>query len=108
MPNCDFIEARCPFSDYGCQYFARRIDFSHNCCKTVRLGFNESSGSFVFSFDQVKQSSRRRNYWDLDEAETNLNLLDLPFEVLYEIITHLDSNSLFNLSLTSKVGFKFS
>lgn len=61
--------------------------------------------------NKQQERERKKHYWDLDEyeedgeteLESNLNLLDLPFEVLYEIITHLDSNSLFNLSITSKV-----
>jgi hypothetical protein len=125
MPNCDFIEAKCPLADYGCKFVAQRIDFSSSSsCSShshpVRLGFNNSTSTFVFSFDSNNSNSsnrdkdkdkdssfKRKNYWDLDNGENgeNLNLLDLPFEVLYEIITHLDSNSLFNLSITSKVTY---
>lgn len=127
MPHCDFIESKCPFSEYGCEYYSQRVDFSCSTCKSVQLGFNASTGLFVFEFDSntdkkfcqsnpivqnqfdvpSENLTSRRNYWDLESIESsttsNLNLLDLPFEVLYEIINHLDSNTLFNLSITSKV-----
>lgn len=121
MPNCDFIEAKCPLADYGCKFVAQRIDFSSSHSSSshshpARLCFNDSTSTFVFSFESNNSNSsnrdkdpslKRKNYWDLenDSNGENLNLLDLPFEVLYEIITHLDSNSLFNLSITSKVTY---
>lgn len=121
MPNCDFIEAKCPLADYGCKFVAQRIDFSSSHSSSshshpARLCFNDSTSTFVFSFESNNSNTsnrdkdpslKRKNYWDLenDSNGENLNLLDLPFEVLYEIITHLDSNSLFNLSITSKVTY---
>ena len=109
IPHADLIEFRCPMAPYGCKFFERRGEF--------RFGKNEShrflnvkhpvadlinsdiSGSLVFNLDSMYSHSSNAS-----SKGKKINLLDLPFDVLFDIIDRLDSLSLYCLSMASKVS----
>lgn len=106
IPNYDVVQSQCPFHDYGCKFFFNRIVFARkNQAKNgnfpqqlANLTVNRPTGTFVFNLDETTNERT---------TSAEKNLLDLPMEVIYEIVKYLDSNSLFNLSITSKVIFFF-
>ena len=123
------IDLNCPFQDYGCDYYKKKYDFIYNgatqnsymysSCNKVYLDYpsaslhhNKLSNSLAFSVDYLNKDECSDNELRLDVDLVNTGdaktILDLPFEVLYEIFDRLDSLSLYCLSMTSKVMFFFS
>lgn len=98
---------------YGCKYFQRRGEFRYGKNESHRylnlehpvadLIDSDLTGSLAFNLDSMNLNSPRqiRN----QNSDKEIDLLDLPFDVLFDIIDRLDSLSLYCLSMTSKVGF---
>jgi hypothetical protein len=112
MPYLDSVYAQCPFHEYGCRFFEKKYDFlfvkdviDTPGCSSLKainwskhplsadINYNSTSASLGFSFEHMIEPSRG----------DFMSFLDLPFDVLCEIIEHLDSMTLYNLSLTCKV-----
>jgi hypothetical protein len=126
LSNAEQIDLNCPMREYGCDYFKQQVEFfygnkprsyfnhqhvinTQNRKKIKKIDFDYPSASLVHN----KLSNNLTFKLDyLNCGETNCyvadvrdkNILDLPFEVMYEIIDHLDSLSLYSLSMTSKVN----
>lgn len=98
----DWMEKRCPLNQYNCNFFIRRIHPVFNGRKT-KIIFSQLSKSFGHLVDD----SKVENQSDLTNSDylidRQLNLTDLPLELLSHIISYLDSFSLNNLSLTNKL-----
>jgi hypothetical protein len=113
MPYLDSVYAQCPFYEYGCRFFEKKYLFMfvkddlsargnrvENWSRhplSADISFSRSTASLGFSFENMSEASRG----------SFVSLLDLPFDVLCEIIGHLDSITLFNLSMTCKVCTTF-
>ena len=107
LPSADFIHYSCPLKCYGCEFFVSKIDFVFGKGEKEKLRTsdnllpnlvkNELTNCLTFDFDLNKK-----------ENVSPKGLMDLPYEVIYEIIDRLDSLSLYCLSVTSKVFWFFS
>ena len=127
LSNAEQIDLACPMHDYGCDYFKQQVEFFYGSIpkqvapssndsfrlsnrkkiKKVSTGLpaativpNKLSNNLTFTLDYLSSETKQ----DGDAVST---MLDLPFEVMYEIIDHLDSLSLYSLSMTSKVCILF-
>ncbi|GFT57383.1 f-box only protein 30 [Nephila pilipes] len=94
---------RCPLAQYGCKFARRKFN---PIPKNSYIIYNEALESFGLafsSFDEVHSSkaSCDSSKSSRHEDSHQLNLVDLPFDVLQHIVRYLDSFSLANLSLTS-------
>ena len=118
LSSTEQIHLACPMQEYGCSYFKQTVEFFYgsnflsvnsgqdnymfkNGAKKINQDYpsaklveNKQSKSLTFNMDYLKC----KNENDYSKS----TILDLPFEVIYEIFDHLDSLSLFNLSMTSK------
>jgi hypothetical protein len=108
LTNSEEIDLQCPFHEYGCTYFERkydflfdnRTDFSYPSANLVRNHLNDN---IIFDLSYCQNTNNQAETKEQDDCKAS-NLLDLPFDCLFEIIDKLDSFSLFNLSLTCKVN----
>ena len=109
MPYIDSIYSKCPFYEYGCRFYEKKYDFLYvkredakHCSSrhqlSANLNYNTNSKCLGFSFNNMVNIKKED-----DNENSEINLLDLPYDVLFEIFDHFDSMTLFNLSLTSKV-----
>lgn len=115
MPYMDFTFTSCPYREYGCKEFEQKYDFLFvKDLNEQSAGGYESWSEHPLAADLVYNKTCASLCFNLkNETKSNqdnrpVSLLDLPYDVLWEICQHLDSISLFNLSLTSKVSFKMS
>jgi hypothetical protein len=114
LGSCEDVHLNCPMQDYGCEYFKQRVEFfygGYSFSKTdgkkkfdidypaATLVDNKMSGNLTFRLDYLDYESPELS----ENSETGKTILDLPFEVMFEIVDHLDSLSLFSLSMASKV-----
>ncbi|CAF0966530.1 unnamed protein product [Brachionus calyciflorus] len=101
--NSEDIDKECPFRQYGCGYFKRKYDFmftkSFQYDQDLKYNFlnadlchNKLTNQITFNLNNLNIESNKGDY----------SLLDLPFDILYEIFKNLDSLSIYTLSLTSK------
>jgi hypothetical protein len=107
MPYLDiYLNVKCPY--HGCKYYAKNlVEFNLNSSN------KNSDLTYVESFDLFHFRNLQNDDGDLDmksegEETSFFCLLDLPLEVIYEIVARLNSLSLYYLSLTNKVSFCFS
>jgi hypothetical protein len=113
LSSTEQVHLNCPMHEYGCEYFKQTVEFFYGNNFTnvefntsrkkinrdypsASLVENKLTKSLTFNLDYLKNENENN-----DSTKT---ILDLPFEVIYEIFDHLDSLSLFSLSLTSKVS----
>lgn len=89
------IDKQCPLQTYGCQHFDRVFEFYSDKCMTDKLELIYDKQTKAFLFKPCRNECRNDGYCYLQ---------DLPCDVLNIILDKLDSYSLFNLSLTSKVN----
>ena len=121
LPHAEQIDMSCPMNQYGCGFFQRRIDFFFGKCTdrhflnlthpAALIVENETTNCVTFSVEHMSppismtticRKPLLNGRMKEEKAETK-SLADLPFEVLFEIIDHMDSLSIFNLSMTCKV-----
>lgn len=105
LPSAEQIDFKCPLAQYGCQYYERKSEFyfgkdeSHRYLNlkhpVADLVDSDLTGLLAFNLDAMSSihQSSKSEHW---------NLMNLPFDVLYDIIDRLDSLSLYCLSLTCK------
>lgn len=106
LPNADYIDLRCPMYQYGCRYFEQKSEFffgKNEECKYLNLKHPRAdlvdkslTGNLGFQLEYL-------NIKKIDQ-NASINLMDLPFDVIVEIIERLDSLSLYCFSITSKVS----
>ena len=95
------IDKACPFSLYGCKVFTNKYKFYLN------KKYKGSAGTVVNLKDSDCLAIK---YYDEKYCKNSCNddcFEKIPLEVIHYIIDKLDSLSLFNLSLTSKVRLSF-
>jgi hypothetical protein len=96
-PMSDEIDKACPFYMYGCDKFTKKYNFYLN------KKYKGTSGSIVNLKDENFVVIK---YYDDKFCNNDEDYFEkIPIEVIHDIIDKLDSLSLYNLSLTSKVIF---
>lgn len=105
LPCAEHIDMACPMTQYGCKYFERKSEFlygsddSHKYLNlkhpTANLVKNDVTKCLSFQIDH-------KDFEDLSIANRSqvIQFMELPFDVLFEIIDRLDSLSLYCLSVT--------
>ncbi|RNA03663.1 hypothetical protein BpHYR1_024172 [Brachionus plicatilis] len=91
--NAELIDKKCPFSQYGCAYFKTSFDFmftgEFEAAKCLddhllsgRLGLNQLADQLSFELANLNNAC---------PLDLNYSLVELPFDLLFEIFTKLDS-----------------
>jgi hypothetical protein len=99
----DSLDKHCPFAVYGCDYFFRKIKFYNSADRVHDGELIANNGNLAF--DYYRDNECLANHVDY---ATNDYFLRLPLEVVDLIMDNLDSYSLFNLAMTSRVSDIFS
>ncbi|GBM68423.1 F-box only protein 30 [Araneus ventricosus] len=91
-----WLMERCPLAQYGCKFARTRFN---PVPKNSHIIYNETLESFGVAYSVHEElASNKTNGSNFTHQ---LNLQDLPFDVLQHVVRYLDSFSLANLSLTS-------
>jgi len=92
--NTSLIQ-QCPKSQYGCSFQYERLEPCQIDGQSIRMRFDPTNDAIAFEW-----------YPELiEEHNEKLDLLDLPSEILSNILLKLDSLSLRNISLVCRVRF---
>lgn len=107
--NAELIDKKCPFSQFGCSYFKTNFDFMFtnsfdsaqnldNHLLNAKLTENKLTNQISFELANLSNDCM---------PDINYSLIELPFDILFEVFNKLDSLSLYSLSLTCKVSLLF-
>lgn len=84
----NWLEHRCPLASYGCNYSARKL-FPHNLNHTIRFSpAVEGFGIMIVGAHNSEPTTSKSS-----SSRRPENLLDLPVEILMQILGRLDSFS---------------
>ncbi len=90
--NTSLIQ-QCPKSEYGCKFQYERLEPCQNNGQSIQIRFDEKNDAIAFEwYPNIIEENHQQSY-----------LLDLPSEILEKILLKLDSLSLRNISLVSRV-----
>lgn len=89
-----FLIEQCPKAQYGCANRWQRLEPARKTGEPIRIRFDAINDAIAFQWTPFSEAS----------AEQQIFLMDLPTEVLREILLHLDSLSLRNTSRVCRVS----
>ncbi|KAF8777692.1 F-box only protein 30 like protein [Argiope bruennichi] len=91
-----WLMERCPLAQYGCKFARTRFN---PVPKNSHIIYNETLESFGVAYSVHDELTSNKT--NSSNFTHQLNLQDLPFDVLQHVVRYLDSFSLASLSLTS-------
>jgi hypothetical protein len=78
FPNLESIHKYCPLNKYGCGYFAKGVCFEIDR-KRSEICLDQINGHIYFKINDN----------EINDVSNEINLLDLPSEILYRIVNYL-------------------
>ena len=94
--NTSFIQ-QCPKSQYGCTFQYECFEPCQANGQAIQIRFDEKNDAIAFEWNPTI----------IEGSNEKLGLLDLPSEILANILLKLDSLSLRNISLVSRVRISY-
>jgi hypothetical protein len=81
FPNLESVHICCPLNNYGCDYFAKGVCFEIDK-NMSEIHLDQMNGRIRFKINNNNETNSVYNH---------INLLDLPSEILYRIVSYLVS-----------------
>ena len=112
--HCDFysslngwIEETCPYKQYGCAFTQHRL-VPHN--SHFRIAFDRHNSCVTTKHVDKVTVNINGNSVDKHQhsANNNINILDMPVEIMLKILAYLDSYSIRQVMLTCTYLYDFS